>query len=606
MCGIAGAIDADVGRAAARVSMLNDLQGHRGPDHSVVARVGGFTIGNTRLAIQDPSPSGNQPFVSTDGRYHCVYNGEIYNYRRLIERYQLPVRTACDGEVIPELWTKLGVASLAELRGMFAIALVDSLEKQLYLARDPFGIKPLHWRALPEGPIVFASEVRPLVRVAAGVRIDCEAVAQYLKFGAVAPDQAPFLEITALPPNSVAAFDRDNRMTVQSIVPGGPLRVTRPASDLGAALTDSIELHLGADVPTALLLSGGVDSATIAAVGCRLGRRLHCVTVAAEGAADESAGAAETARHYGHQFQRLHVAVEDGDVARFFGAMQRPTIDGLNTYLVSKAVHEAGFKVELSGLGGDEAVGGYAHFRLLRYLSALRAVERMPSAVTGAVASVLDRMGLASEAKARRLLGREGPRDAWGLSLLQREVLPAPLVADLTGTGWAQAADAAASGIVRSSTAFSALVAAEVAIYLQATLLPDADAFSMASSVELRVPFVDSHVFSAALGLAAGQSTPPGKAAIAAALDDPYLKRLTARPKRGFSVPMRFLMSGPLAPVLRAAEEPDAAVWSVVDRAAAESAGLMPLGPRARWAETWAIAALNAWLSSIAAVQVCP
>ena len=578
--------------------MLNDLQGHRGPDHSVVARVGEFTIGNTRLGIRDPGPAGNQPFVSADGRYHCVFNGEIYNYRRLIERYQLPVHTACDGEVIPELWAKFGVASLAELRGMFAIALVDSREECLYLARDSFGIKPLHWRMLPGGRLVFASEIRPLVRIAAGVRIDGEAIAQYLSFGAVAADRAPFLEITALPPNTVATIVRGARVTVRPILPDGPLRVTRPSADLGAALADSIELHLGADVPTALLLSAGVDSAAIGAVGSRLGRSLHCVTVAAQGNADESVGAAETARHYGHGFQRIPVALENSDVARFFGAMQRPSIDGLNTYLVCKAVHEAGFKVALSGLGGDEAVGGYAHFRMLRYLSALRATDKIPDAVTRAAARVAARMGLASETKARRLLGRGGPRDGWGLSLLQREVLPAPLVSDLTGIARPGTVDFFALRAVSSPRSFGAMVAAEVAVYLQSTLLPDADAFSMASSVELRVPFVDSRVFTAALGLAAGRSVAPGKAAIGIALDDPYLSRLTTRPKLGFSVPMRHWMTGPLAPVLEAAEEPDAAVWSVVDRTVAERAGLVPLRPCERWAETWALAALNAWLGS--------
>ena len=103
MCGVAGAIDVAEDRAAARVGMINDSQSHRGPDHHVQVRLGVFTLGNTRLAIQDPSPAGNQPFVSVDGRYHCVFNGEIYNYRQLIERYHLPVHTACDGEVISAL-----------------------------------------------------------------------------------------------------------------------------------------------------------------------------------------------------------------------------------------------------------------------------------------------------------------------------------------------------------------------------------------------------------------------------------------------------------------------------------------------------------------------
>ena len=205
------------------------------------------------------------------------------------------------------------------------------------------------------------------------------------------------------------------------------------SEDLGSALTESIDLHLSADVPTALLLSAGVDSAAIAAVGHRLGRSLHCLTVATQDAADESREAAETARHYGHRFQRVRAALEDGDVAKFFEAMQRPTIDGLNTYLVSKAVHEAGFKVALSGLGGDEAVGGYSQFRLLRYLPALRFVRRMPDPVIGMSARAIARLGIAGEAKAKRLLSAGGPREGWGLSLLQREVLQATLVSELTG-----------------------------------------------------------------------------------------------------------------------------------------------------------------------------
>jgi asparagine synthase (glutamine-hydrolysing) len=594
MCGIAGAIDVAADRAAARVKLLNEAQSHRGPDHNVVVRVGAFTLGNTRLAIQDPGPSGNQPFVSADGRYHCVFNGEIYNHRRLVERYGLSVHTSCDGEIIPELWAKLGMASLAELRGMFAIALVDSLEERLYLIRDHFGIKPLYWRIVPQG-LLFASEVRPL---AEGARIDPQAIARCLHLGAVAADRSPFLDVMAVPPNSLVIFDRDSRASVRPILPDGPLAVAAEATDLETALTDSVGLHLGADVPTALLLSAGVDSATIAAASRRLGRDLDCLTVATDGAADESGQAAKTARHYGHRFLRIPAALEHGDVARFFGAMQRPTIDGLNTYVVSKAVHEAGFKVALSGLGGDEAVGGYSHFRLLKYLSILRYLDRMPKSANNAVANVLARMGIAGADKSKRLIAAGGPREGWGLSLLQREVLPRPLVTELTGINSHPYADTPLSGAAPSAGAFSTMVAAEVAIYLQAMLLPDADCFSMTSSVELRVPFVDRHVFSASRQLADSKSTPPGKDAVGVALQDPYLCQLATQPKRGFSLPMQRWLTGPLAPVLRAADEPDAAVWSVVDRKMADRAGLLPLRPRQRWSEAWTLAVVNAWLEA--------
>jgi asparagine synthase (glutamine-hydrolysing) len=601
MCGIAGTIDTMAERAAARVGLLNDAQTHRGPDHSVIARAGGITLGNTRLAIQDPTPAGNQPFVSADGRYTCVFNGEIYNHRQLAERFRLPVRTACDGEVIPQLWAKLGVESLAELRGMFAIAVVDTLEERLYLARDPFGIKPLYWRLLPDGSLVFASEVRPLARLAPGTRVDDAAVARYLRFGAMAADQSPFLEITAVPPNSVAVVREDRRVEVRVVRPGGPVAVQQRPSDLGAALTESTDLHLGADVPTALLLSGGVDSAAIAAISHRLGRDLHCLTVTAEGAPDETLEASRTARHYGHRFQRVQTALEDSDVAGFFQAMQRPSVDGLNTYLICRAVHEAGFKVALSGLGGDEAVGGYSHFRLLKYLPMLRAMDAVPLPVGVVASKIACALGVAGEAKARRLLGKHGPRSGVGLVLLQRELFPASLVSDLTGVGsnrMAGATDTAGWPAGCSPSSFAAMAATEVAIYLQAMLLPDADTFSMASSVELRVPFVDGHVFSAALENAHGRNRVPGKVMIGTALDDPYLEALAMRPKRGFSLPMGRWLSGPLAPLVEAASEPSARVWSQVDRARATRAGLASLHPRRRWAETWALTALNAWLET--------
>jgi asparagine synthase (glutamine-hydrolysing) len=284
--------------------------------------------------------------------------------------------------------------------------------------------------------------------------------------------------------------------------------------------------------------------------------------------------------------------------------MQRPTIDGLNTYLVSAAVREAGFKVAISGLGGDEATGGYAHFRLLRYLPLLRKLGLFPGPAKTAVATVLAHAGVASRAKLDVLLAADGPREGWGLSRLQRQVFPAPLVTDLTGSTSHIASPEQSLTGPRFSDPFKILVAAEVSMYLQAMLLPDADAFSMASSVELRVPFVDSDIFAASLSTASGTGTPTGKRALGVALGDAYLQRLAGQRKRGFEVPMRQWMSGPLAPVLRAACQPDAPVWSVVDRVAAGRAGLTTLAPHERWSESWAIAALNAWLLSVAGQDV--
>jgi asparagine synthase (glutamine-hydrolysing) len=339
MCGIAGAIDTVAERALARVSLLNDAQTHRGPDNS--GDRAGWRDHPGQHAASHPgsnTAAGNQPFVSADGRYTCVFNGEIYNHRQLVERFRLPVRTACDGEVIPQLWAKLGVEALAELRGMFAIALADTLEGRLYLARDPFGIKPLYWRLLPDGSFAFASEVRPLARLAPGTRVDDAAVARYLRYGAMAADQSPFLEITAVPPNSVAVVGKDRRVEVRPVRPDGPATVKQRPSDLGAALAESVASAPGRRRPdgAAALWGRGFGGYRGDRPPC-LGQDLHCLTVAADGAPDETVAAAQTARHYGHRFQRVQIVLEDSDVARFFQAMQRPSVDGLNTYLICRA-----------------------------------------------------------------------------------------------------------------------------------------------------------------------------------------------------------------------------------------------------------------------------
>lgn len=606
MCGIAGSLDPIAGRAEDRVSAINKLQQHRGPDHAVVERLGMFTIGNTRLAIQEPGPEGNQPFASPDGRYVCVFNGEIYNHRQLARRYQLDLRTLCDGEVIPALWARLGRSAIPALRGMFAIALVDTVADQIHLIRDPLGIKPLYYRSLADGTMLFSSEVRPLASFGPSPVLDADAVARYLYLGAMGSEQSPYREIKALAPGEMVTCTRDG--AVESSGADRAVSFTDGGPGLGPALTESVNLHLNADVPTALLLSSGIDSAAIAVAAASLGRQLRCVTISTGDGTDETDGAAKTAHAHGHELTVTPARLSPDDVPAFFKAMQRPTIDGLNTFLISRAIHAAGYKVALSGLGGDEVVGGYRHFAALPWLGGLRQLDRMPPIAARALYAGLSRLTPVRHAKLARLLSPGGPRDGAGLSLLQREVLPASLAASLTGGSPLRRPDSAAafsaltaaassSAAVRQGT-FSEMALAEIGNYLQPTLLADTDSFSMAFSVELRVPFVDKEVLSAALRQSGHRRRPPGKAVIAASLGSPYLAGLAHQPKRGFTVPMRQWLSGPLRQLLDDTGDPSAPLWSVLDRAAARQAGLLPLVAGDRWSETWALASLNNWLAS--------
>jgi len=480
---------------------------------------------------------------------------------------------------------------------MYAIAVVDTQTDTLTLARDPFGIKPLHWRRLHDGSLIFASELRSLVSFPPVPRFNSAAIARFLHLGALAPDMSPFEGVEALAPNTCVAFDRQSRCRIFSILDAEE-RLISPSfpvtSDIGTVLSGSVKLHMRSDVPIALLLSGGFDSATIASIARRCGRDLLCVTVAGLGGEDETTGAATTAQRYGHEHEVVGATLDEGAIQSFFAAMQRPSIDGLNTFLVSRAIRTCGVKVALSGLGGDEALGGYSHYRLLRVLPLLRILDKAPHPTARVVQAVLRLMPPLRSEKALRLVSLAGPRDAWSLDLLQREVLAPTLVSQLTGVN---PQPPSRSHHRADDGSFRALVDAEIELYLQSTLLPDADAFSMRWSVELRVPFVDREVFSAAaVGVGRGKG---GKHRLAAALGDSFLESLTRRPKQGFSVPMRaWMVSGPLRPLVDTLESHDAPLWDLVDEQTGRELVRRAL-PGPRWSTAWSLVALNAWLQSM-------
>lgn len=602
MCGIAGCLDNDLGRGWRRVEQLNLSQEHRGPDHTALVQVDRATLGNTRLAILDPTPAGNQPFTSPDGTVVCVFNGEIYNYIELINRYDLKP-SDCDGAVIPQLWQELGIQALSELRGMFAIAIYEVDAKRLILARDTFGIKPLFHRPMGD-TVVFASEPRPLARLSPKASIDPAAVTAYLHLGAIPDRMSPFKGIEPVPANAAVIYDRSLVPREVEIAPGLPAMLktdgTAPRQDLGEVFRESVKLHLRADVKTSLLLSGGFDSAALAAVARELGHDLQCVTVAAVGGTDESAAAARTAGRYGHPHTVVNGEVTPELLESFFARMQRPTIDGLNTAIVSRAISNLGVKVALSGLGGDEALGGYSHFKLLRLLPGLAAFDRLP--IRGRkILLTLGSRWLGGLADKRLRFIQQGARTPWGLGLTQREVTAPATVTELTARDPLELDYAKPSPEVGWLSPFSQLVVAESMLYLTPTLLSDTDTFSMAASVEVRVPFVDRSVFQATNNLASGTGGFQHKSALASALNDEYLLHLTEGDKKGFTVPVeQWLRSGALAAWTEPLNESSALIWRHLD----ERHGRTILKTSNRWSVAWALIVLQSWLSSVEAEGV--
>jgi asparagine synthase (glutamine-hydrolysing) len=536
-----------------------------------------------------------------------MLNGEIYNYRELARTIGLRSGRTSDTLVAAEHWSRSGAACLSHFRGMYALAVVDTLEDTLTLARDPFGIKPLFCGTTKNGAFVFASEPRALIPETGPPILDEAAIASFLHFGSLPMALSPYKGITALPPNSAIQFSRGNELSATDIMP--PLFFLdraegtagqEPSLDLGRALQNSVDKHLRSDVPSALLLSGGVDSAAIAYVAQELGHQLSCLTVAGvSGIHDEVAVATTTARTFGHRHQVVPAALSPDDVTAFFQAMQRPTVDGLNTFVVCKAVKEAGFKVALSGLGADEALGGYSHFRTLRWLPLLRLSDHVvPSAIAEAIGSTAAAALGGSKAKARDLFSGSGPRSSWALDTLQRRVFTEAEVTRLTGSTpppiVPSTVDARGGGPLKE------LVAAEVELYLRSRLLPDADAYSMAHSIELRVPFVDPLFFPRAVEETARRKGYLGKRVLVESLGNDWLRTLTRRPKTGFTIPLTaWTQDGPLAHLVGQAADPAAPLWTVLDRPSALPL-LAPGAPAAAGgSRQWALVVLNAWMASV-------
>jgi asparagine synthase (glutamine-hydrolysing) len=590
MCGVCGVIRASGTGAADRsvVTTVNERQRHRGPDDAAQWCGEQAVLGQTRLAVIDLSEGGRQPFVSADASVVVVFNGEIYNHDELRQRYRLAVTNRCDGAVLPELWQRLGIAMFAQLRGMYAIAVYDLHARTVTLARDPFGIKPLYWTRTADGAIAFASEPRSLLSLVPRPRLDPTAVHNYLMYGAMGRDRSPFREITSVPANGWVQWDETMTRT-DGAISQGLLDALAPASlqQLRDEFVRSVSLHLLSDVPVALLLSSGLDSASLAWACAELGTDLTCVTVDLGGGVSESAGARRLATRFGHRHEVVSTSPDSSIVERFFSAMQKPSIDGMNTFLVSRAISSLGVKVALSGLGGDEMLGGYQSFRALRYLSLLRAAD------TVSLTSLLARLYGRRNQKAAHLLGGSGPRDAAGLGDLYRRVFLDDQINALAP--WAPLAEVAPPSRDTSAQTLSRI---ELANYLGGTLLPDTDAYSMAWSVEMRIPFVDVPFGRTALAVAPRRGV--GKRRFAAAIGDPELLAITRRKKQGFTLPMdSWMRTGPLAPWVQALRSPDTPVRGLLRGDAVNQVLRGWDGGHLRWSRVWSIVALDGWLRSV-------
>ncbi|HXH39088.1 MAG TPA: asparagine synthase (glutamine-hydrolyzing) [Thermoanaerobaculia bacterium] len=559
MCGIAALFSYRPAAPAVErgeIEAITERMRPRGPDAggtwiSPDARV---ALGARRLAIIDLTDEGTQPMTDVDGELRIVFNGEIYNYRELrarLERLGARFHSTTDTEVLLQLYRHDGSAMVELLRGMFAFVIWDPRARRMFAARDPYGIKPLY---IADDGQTFraASTVKALLaggRV--GRELDPAGVAGFWLMGSVPEPHTIFRSIRAVEAGTSLFVDERGAGGVRQYY-SIAATLKRGVRDVAAAhlvqppvllrelVTDSLRHHLIADVPVGAFLSSGIDSTALVSLAAEAtGQPPRTVTLRFEEfrgrESDEAPLAERFAREIGSDHVTRVVTRDEfvADLPRLFDAMDQPTIDGTNTWFVSKAAAERGLKVSLSGLGGDELFGSYPSFRDLPRI--VRAA-RFPLAAAAASRLTRNPKGGA--------MVRYGSTWA-GAYLLKRGLFLPDDLPSLMG------ADAAAEGVERLAmldhiagtidpdpgTPFGRVASLEASLYMRNQLLRDTDWASMAHSLEVRTPLVDATLLRqmAPLLMVEKQRC---KRHFAESPRHPLPPWVSGRRKTGFSVPL--------------------------------------------------------------------
>jgi asparagine synthase (glutamine-hydrolysing) len=561
MCGICGVVSANGSVDPERVARMSATLVHRGPDSAGEYSDGAVALAARRLSIIDLE-TGDQPIANEDGSLHVVQNGEIYNYRELrheLERAGHRFRTHGDTEVLLHLYEEHGDGFAERLRGMFAVALWDGRRRRLVLARDRFGIKPLYYRDRG-GELAFASELRALP----SGELDHDAIEAFLAFNSIPAPLTIFREIRKLPAGHILSWEngavRLERFARPAPAPVEELRSDDEAElveELRSRIRDSVRAHLVSDVPVGVLLSGGVDSALLAALAAEeSGEALRTFSIGFEERSfDELADARRVAERYGTRHRELVLRPDAALLLPLLAeAFDEPFADSsaLPTYLVSRLAAED-VKVALSGEGGDELFGGYYTYaadllaqrvggiaRVVRPL-----VERLPSSTARA----------SFDYRAKRFVR------AAHLPPLERhhgwkEIFSDDARAELTGGRSAfDPVDLLRARYEETNGAdeLARLQDVDLGTYLVDDLLVKTDRASMAHSLEARVPYLDTVVTNLALALPARHKVRGlAKKVLLRKAAEPLLPReIVHGRKRGFSIPAAAWLRGELEPFAR-------------------------------------------------------
>jgi asparagine synthase (glutamine-hydrolysing) len=630
MCGIVGIVAQNSRVDPQVLERATDSLAHRGPDDAGTVIIRESTsaqlevgLGNRRLAVLDLSPLGHQPMWDDETGNCIVYNGEIYNFREIrgeLQREGVGFASHSDTEVLLKAYGRWGEAALRKLRGMFAFAIWDAQRHRLFLARDPMGIKPLYYGRFGE-VFLFASELRVLLDTGlVPRRLDRAGLLNYLNFGSLCDPITLIQGISCLRPGHFLTWQQGTVCETgywdplawrsrSNQVPASALQRVGLEEEVFATIEQSVSMQTVSDVPVGVFLSGGIDSSSLVGILSRRGFQVSTFSlVFCEAGYSEADYSRMVAKKFATDHHEIVISQEQVRTAipDALGAMDQPSIDGVNTFLVSRETRASGIKVALSGLGGDELFAGYSSFKTVPGMECFSQYwGHLPGFLRQALASAFSAVAIDRD-QSRKLAAmavRQGaPVHPYFLtrmlftpqqtdSLLQscdqeiRERANAAFAAE-----WVKTID------LDSINRVSYL---ESRCYMLNTLLRDADTMSMAHGLEIRVPLIDHCLVEQLLALPGAWKmdghTPKNLLVRAVGGALPY--EIVHRRKRGFSLPfehwlraslraevesvLRRITRGPLAEVFH--PEKVANIWEDF------------LAGRTSWSRPWSLYVLQCW-----------
>ena len=624
MCGIFGIVVRDGAVDAGLLQRATRSLAHRGPDDSgaIVVREDSpdavqIGLGNRRLAILDLSPLGHQPMQDPETGNWIAYNGEIYNFpqvREKLEREGIRFQSRSDTEVLLKAYGRWGKACLAELRGMFAFAVWDAQRHRLFVARDPMGIKPLYYAAAGQY-FVFASELRTLLGTGlVSHRIDRAGLINYLMFGSLYDPVTLIEGVSVLPPGHSLTWEMgkvetssywDLATAAISSLPSDKGRVER----LHAVLDESVRMQMVSDVPVGVFLSGGIDSSALAAILSRSGWRPHTFSIVfREADYSEAEYSRLVAQKFGTEHQGILVSQQDALAAipNALQAMDQPTIDGLNTYLISQQTRAAGIKVALSGLGGDELFAGYSTFRTVPRMEQFAKFWRhVPAFMREPVAGGFARLSPVSDQNRKLAALARANGNLLHPYFLSRQLFTASqreaLLAFPGGDNEERAYQPLRESFCRAQglDPINRVSYLEARCYMLNTLLRDADVMSMAHGLEVRVPLIDHHLAETLLaisGTAKLSDTTP-KPLLVGALGGALPNEIVHRKKRGFTLPFEHWLRDELRAEVEAglARIPKGPLRSLLKPEGVERVWREFQEGKTSWSRPWSLYVLQRW-----------